>query len=42
MSEEAISQQTEAQDSDSCADAMAAIAAVSIFVITLLFWISNQ
>ena len=42
MSEEAISQQTEVQDSDSCADAMAAIAAVSIFVITLLFWISNQ
>jgi len=42
MSDEAISQQAESQNSDSCADAIAAIAAVSIFVITILFWIGNQ
>lgn len=42
MSEEAVSQQSESQGSDSCADAIATIASVSIFVIAILFWISNQ
>ena len=42
MSEETVSQQSESNNSDGCADAIAAIAAVSIFVVTILFWISNQ
>ena len=35
-------QQSEQKNSDSCADAIAAIATVSIFIIAVIFWISNQ
>ncbi|WP_461482206.1 hypothetical protein [Porticoccus sp.] len=35
-------QQAEAQSGDSCADAIAAVATVFLFVATVIFWLSNQ
>lgn len=35
-------EQSEQKNSDSCADAIAAIATVSILIIAVVFWISNQ
>lgn len=35
-------QQAEKQTGDSCADAFAAIATVSLLVLTMVFWLSNQ
>jgi hypothetical protein len=42
MTDEVVSQQSEAQNSDSGADAFAAIATVCLFVVTVLFWLSHQ
>lgn len=35
-------QQAEKQSGDSCADAMAAVATVCLFVGTVVFWLTNQ
>lgn len=42
MSDQAVSQQQEVQNSDSGADAFAAVATVCLFVATILFWLSHQ
>ena len=42
MSDEVVTQQVEQENDDSCVDAMAALASVCVFVIVIVFWISNQ
>ena len=46
MSEEIVTQQLEQDleqnNGDSCVDAMAAMATVCLFVVAVIFWISNQ
>lgn len=39
---DATTEQSEQKNNDSCVDAIAAIATVSIFIIAVIFWISNQ
>lgn len=44
MSDKATSQQSESynSDDDNRVDTIAAVAIISLFVVTLLFWISNH
>lgn len=42
MSNDVVAQQSEHKNGDSCADAFVALAAVCLFVTTVLFWVSNQ
>jgi len=42
MSDEVVTQQVEQENDDSFTDAMAALASVCLFVIVVVFWISNQ
>jgi hypothetical protein len=42
MSDEVVTQQIEQESDDSCVDAIAAVASVCLFVIGIVFWLSNQ
>ncbi len=42
MSNDVVTQQSEQGNGDSCADAFVALAAICLFVTTVLFWVSNQ
>lgn len=42
MSDDVVDQQSEQESSDSCTDALVALAVVCLFVITMVFWVSNQ
>jgi hypothetical protein len=42
MSEKIVAQEVEQKNDDSCVDAIAAIALVCLFVVVVVFWVSNQ
>ena len=42
MSNEVVTSEVEQDNGDSCADAFVALAAICLFVTTVIFWISNQ